>query len=57
MGRRKCTRKQLAAPKIGREIAHRRSKYTTKVKVGSHEYAARVNRTENTFSNLPLLRH
>ena len=30
MGRRKCTPKQLAALKRGREIAHRRSKKTTK---------------------------
>ena len=29
MGRRKCTPKQLAALKRGREIAHRRSKKTT----------------------------
>ena len=34
MPRRKCTRKQLAALKRGREIAHRRSKKTTNYRFG-----------------------
>ena len=35
MGRRKCTPKQLAALKRGREIAHRRSKKNTKGSFGN----------------------
>ena len=35
MGRRKCTPKQLAALKRGREIAHRRSKKNTNYRFGA----------------------
>ena len=44
MGRRKCTPKQLAALKRGREKAHRRSKKNTKSKFGQE--------MGNTFANL-----
>ena len=48
MGRRKCTPKQLAALKRGREIAHKRSKKTTK-----NKFEQKMN---NWKKNLPVYR-
>ena len=46
MGRRKCTPKQLAALRRGREIAHRRSKKTTNYRFGDQ--------SNNWKKNLPV---
>ena len=55
MGRRKCTPKQLAALRRGREKAHRRSKKNTKgLWAKSVDYCNRWYQKQNKKLNIPL---